>query len=263
MSEDSRLVIEEEEGAFSMTSLKDELEGSNSAMEEEDEESEDASSDLSDESVEETSWISWFCSLRGNEFFCEVDEDFVQDDFNLTGLSSIVPYYDYALDMILDADATFEELTKVQQEMVESAAEMLYGLIHSRYILTTRGMSAMLEKYQNAEFGRCHRVYCQGQPVLPVGQSDIPRHTTVNIFCPKCKEIYFPKSQRQGNIDGAYFGTTFAHLFLLTHPTLVSSSPSPFYTPKIFGYKIHQSSVYYTGKITAEDTRSNRRKKHR
>jgi hypothetical protein len=61
---------------------------------------------------------------------------FSQDDFNLTGLNTTVPYYDYALDMVLDVEMPMEDsLTEEQQEIVESAAEMLYGLIHARYAI--------------------------------------------------------------------------------------------------------------------------------
>jgi len=192
-------------------------------------------------SEDETSWISWFCSLRGNEFFVEVDEEYIQDDFNLTGLNNMVQNYEYALDMILDVEPE-EPFNDEQQEAVASAAEMLYGLIHARFILTVRGLSHMLEKFNAVDFGRCPRVFCQGQPVLPVGQSDIPRTNTIKLFCPRCQDIYYPRYSRHCNTDGAYFGTSFPHLLLATYPEIVPSKPLASYVPKIYGFKIHKSS---------------------
>ncbi|KAI3978389.1 hypothetical protein MKX01_013187 [Papaver californicum] len=213
----------------------------NKCSDAEESETDSEESDVSGSEGDDTSWISWFCNLRGNEFFCEVDDEYIQDDFNLCGLSSQVPYYEYALDLILDVESSHGDMfTEEQNELVESAAEMLYGLIHVRYILTTKGMTAMMDKYKNYDFGRCPRVYCCGQPCLPVGQSDIARSSTVKIYCPKCKDIYYPRSKYQGNIDGAYFGTTFPHLFLMTYGHLKPQKASQNYVPRVFGFKLHK-----------------------
>jgi hypothetical protein len=49
-------------------------------------------------------WISWFCSLPGHEYFCEVSEEFIEDDFNLTGLNTMVPFWKEAMEMVLDIE---------------------------------------------------------------------------------------------------------------------------------------------------------------
>lgn len=52
------------------------------------------------------SWIASFCSLLGHEYFAEVSEEFIEDDFNLTGLQSQVPMYKEALEVSHASDHT-------------------------------------------------------------------------------------------------------------------------------------------------------------
>mmetsp|Transcript_1361 Transcript_1361/g.3956 ORF Transcript_1361/g.3956 Transcript_1361/m.3956 type:complete len:269 (-) Transcript_1361:98-904(-) len=204
---------------------------------------EDYSEVSGSELEEEITWIEWFCHLKGNEFFVEVDEDYIQDDFNLTGLSAQIPYYESALNMILDFDDQDDQLLEDQQPLVETAAQMLYGLIHARFIQTSRGMAAMLDKYNAYVYGTCPLAQCEAlnQAVLPIGMSDQLRQSPAKVFCPHCREVYFPKSSRLECLDGAYFGTSFPHLFFLTYSQLVPQTlPAPF-VPRIWGFKIHRS----------------------
>lgn len=228
---------------------------------------------MSSSSQAPESWISAFCSLVGHEYFAEVSEDFVEDDFNLTGLQSQVPMYKEALEMILDVepeDASDEEEEEEDDEdedddemqegdalgrvgggyrraadaaaaaaerrhlrmasdlsVIESSAEMLYGLIHQRFITSRPGIQQMAEKYELGHFGHCPRVYCHGAKVLPVGCSDIPGQETVKLFCPSCLDVYSPPNSRFQTVDGAFFGTTFGCLFFMTFPELDVGGQKP------------------------------------
>ncbi|OJJ49644.1 hypothetical protein ASPZODRAFT_128139 [Penicilliopsis zonata CBS 506.65] len=186
-------------------------------------------------------WRDWFISSRGNEYFCEIDEEYLTDRFNLTGLNTEIPYYQYALDLVtdvfdLDAD---DDL----REQIEKSARHLYGLVHARYIVTTRGLAKMLDKYKKCDFGKCPRVLCEGQALLPMGQHDLPNMSTVRLYCVKCEDIYNPKSSRHASMDGAYFGTSFHNILFQVYPALIPEKSTRRHEPRIYGFRVHAAAA--------------------
>ncbi|GIX63715.1 casein kinase II regulatory subunit protein [Babesia caballi] len=198
--------------------------------------------DLSVDNGDTMRWIQWFTALEGHEILLEVDESYIRDQFNLCGLKTM-KNYDSAMEMILGfAPREDEFLNASFLELYRSATD-LYGLIHARFVTSPMGLQMMKEKYQQGLFGHCPRVRCQRQNVLPVGFSDALHNHRIKKYCPRCQEAYIFKSlEPYADVDGGFFGRSFPHVFLLSFPNLIPEEPPVPYTPRIFGFKVHNIS---------------------
>jgi len=212
-----------------------------------------------DEEETDFRWVHYFLSKQGNEYFCRIDESYINDSFNLYGMVSMVPYYDAALDLITDTDER-EEYSEEHQELIEHDADVLYGLIHARYIVTNRGLQAMFEKYKLRQYGECPYVYCKKKALLPCGLSNEKNKDSVKLYCPSCEMIYRPRSSRHENIDGAFFGTTFAHLFFMTFPQLKPTHRPQSVIPKVYGFRIHPDAYVHSLEESKKKQRSMQRR---
>lgn len=186
-------------------------------------------------------WIKQFCRLRGHEFFCEVDREYIEDRFNLYGLFDEFENCKSLIEIILDVN--LEKYLALEDNLMnhmDSQAEILYGMIHTRFITTTKGLHAMAVKFQSRDFGTCPNFYCKNTPMVPVGLKSRPGQSPVKLFCPLCERVYHPKKTRHKTVDGAFFGESFPHLFFITFPQLKPMNQSvTTYVPRIKGFRIH------------------------
>ncbi|KAI7865262.1 hypothetical protein BDF14DRAFT_1883641 [Spinellus fusiger] len=195
------------------------------------------------EDQDSLSWIKWFCSEAAHQYYINVPESFIADSFNLTGLLDMIPFYKDALEMVLDLDPDDETFSRIPDfSLLIPHAQMLYGMVHQRYITTDAGLRQMLLKYNAGHFGYCPRVHCERFKVLPCGQHDMPKQSSVCVYCPNCKDIYKPASSRFSSVDGAHFGTSFPHLFIQAFPRVIPQQTTSTYVAKLFGFRIHAFS---------------------
>lgn len=120
-----------------------------------------------------TLWISHLLRKPENAFLCVVDDSYIRDRFNLTGLSDLVPGYELARQTVLD-ETNSRRFTCTgrggKSKATEAAAELFYGLVHARFVLTPSGIEKMFKKYKAGCFGYCPRVNCRRCNVLPIGK---------------------------------------------------------------------------------------------
>ena len=67
------------------------------------------SEDDSKYSVGVNNWISWFCSLEDHSFFCEIEEDFIRESFNIYGMDKLFSKFDQAIEMILSTESPSDD----------------------------------------------------------------------------------------------------------------------------------------------------------
>jgi casein kinase II subunit beta len=180
-------------------------------------------------------WIKQFCSQPQYSWYCEVDIDYASDWFNHYGLKELIDdYFDEALELICDTRS--KRWLKLDEQKIEAIHEQainLYGLLHARWILQPHGLSLMKEKFQTGTFGQCPRLHCDDQQMLPIGETQIPNKHSAKLFCPRCLDLYRPEGI---SVDGAHFGTTFPHLFLVEYPQFNNRGNFRELEPKIFGF---------------------------
>lgn len=191
-------------------------------------------------------WVDEFCNRRGHELFCRIPDDYLCDSFNYAQLDEHIDHLQAAWNLItgnrirrqlqLIIDCAHLQSTSsllLLPEIVQLAAEKLYGMLHARFVLSSDGCALVKERMLAVHYGTCRRVHCDGAPLVPCGLSDQLKHGTVKFYCGRCDDVFEPQHQRHRKLDGAYFGTSLPHMLYMMYPrfrdssAVVASAPPP------------------------------------
>lgn len=185
-----------------------------------------------------SSWLATFLQEPRNKYLVLVDEEFMLNSFNLAGMKTKIDHFNAAYEVLRRS-----AVPDVEREAVLHEAEVLYGMLHQRFILTRPGMQLMFEKWQQGDFPKCPRVNCRAAEGLPYGLSEEWSRGTVKVFCPGCADVYAIDDPDVRGLDGAFFGPSWIHMFLQKWPQVIPPGPRKVYVPKIFGFRIAHAGL--------------------
>lgn len=141
---------------------------------------------------------------------CQIDDHYLFSSVSYYGLNDKVENFSKAVKVVKGNMKTLDTLSIAEKNRTIQSANKLYGLLHARYICTADGAEEMRKKYFDGLYGKCPRVSCGHQNLLPIGLSYNIGEGTVKVYCPRCCDVY----ETNQSIDGAYFGPDFPIYFL-------------------------------------------------
>lgn len=75
----------------------------------------------------------------------------------------------------------------------------------------------------------------------------------VRLYCPRCMDVYTPPAGTIGSsMDGAYFGTSFPQMMIMTLPENKPPRPEGRYVARIHGFRVHKSATDLPTLVTNE-----------
>ena len=193
----------------------------------------------------ENSWISWFLQTPKGKYFIKIDSNYISDLFNLYGLRNKFASHHYktVIDYIKGNYIQKSQRPDSYPDEIDELGIKLYGLIHSRFLMTNRGVQLIHEKYHQKIYERCPNINCKDFHCLPYGISEDLFEGSVYMFCPNCNDIYLPENPICRDLDGAFFGSAYIVAFLHNYPEfknkyLIKNK----FDLKLFGFKIEFQS---------------------
>jgi casein kinase II subunit beta len=181
-------------------------------------------------------WIEGLLQEGRGNLYVRIDDEFLRSSFNHYGVKEQVECFTSALHMIRFGNWPTEEGD--ENEWLSSKAEILYGVLHARYVVTKSGLCAVKDKFVARGFPPCPRLFCKGTITLPYGLSEQWSTSVVTLYCPCCSDLYNVTTDEHAMVDGACFGPSYIHMLLQRYPTLIPKDPPKVYVPRVFGFRI-------------------------
>lgn len=156
-------------------------------------------------------WKRFFLSQPNNSWLCDIPNDYILDRFNTYGLEDKCHASLTFCCKIITGKMTLSNDPMTRSDINEQLP-IVYGLIHSRFVLSPDGIQQVYNKYTKGVYGYCPRAKCEKERVLPIGISSQFGNSKVRVFCPCCREVY--EARPKINLDGAFFGPNMVHILI-------------------------------------------------